>query len=207
VVAINTKNLKKGIMSPRTPKQFEDIREERKLLIMQVALELFSNEGYHSTSISKIAGKARISKGLMYNYFDSKEELLKAIIFHGFDDLVQFFDPNQDGVLTTEELIHFIKQSLHLIKNHIAYWRLYFSLIMQAPVLHLFNNELWEMMEPFYTILFSYFKEQGYENPQAEVRFFQSLLDGVALSYVSDPKSYPIDAVEKKIIAIYSKKC
>ncbi len=194
-------------MSPRTPKQFEKIREEKKLLIMQVALELFSTEGYHTTSISKIAGKAEISKGLMYNYFNSKEELLKALIFHGFDDLIQFFDPNKDGVLTTDELIHFIKKSLHLIKEHISYWKLYFSLIMQAPVLNLFNNELWEMMEPFFNILFSYFKDHGYENPQAEVRFFQSLLDGVALSYVSDPKSYPIDAVEKKIIAIYSKKC
>ena len=194
-------------MSPRTQNQFEEIREEKKLLIMQVALELFSNGGYHTTSISKIADKAGISKGLMYNYFKSKEELLKAVIFHGFNDLIQFFDSNKDGVLTTEELIHFIQKSLHLIQEHISYWRLYFSLIMQTPVLNLFNQELWEMMEPFYTILFSYFKEQGYENPLAEVRFFQSLLDGVALSYVTEPKSYPIEAVEKKIIAIYTKKC
>ena len=64
-------------MSPRTKQQFEDIREEKRSLIMKVALELFAEEGYHNTSISKIASRAGISKGLLYNYFDSKEDLIK----------------------------------------------------------------------------------------------------------------------------------
>ena len=67
-------------MSPRTPKQFEEIREEKKTLIMDVALEHFANEGYHNTTINHIAKHAGISKGLMYNYFESKEELLAEII-------------------------------------------------------------------------------------------------------------------------------
>lgn len=194
-------------MSPRTPEQFNEMREATKQKIMEVALELFANEGYYPTSISKIAKKAGISKGLMYNYFDSKEEMLKGIIFHGFDNLIKFFDPNHDGVLTKDELLHFIQQSVKMIKEHIVYWRLYFSLIMQAPVLKLFENELWAMMEPFFHTLYQYFENEGYEDPKAEVHFFQSLLDGVGLSYVSDPDNYPIDAVEKKIILMYSKKC
>ena len=36
-------------MAPRTPQQFEDIREEKKTLIMNVALEYFAKEGYHNT--------------------------------------------------------------------------------------------------------------------------------------------------------------
>ena len=47
---------------------------------MDVALEHFANEGYHATTINHIAKHAGISKGLMYNYFESKEALLKAII-------------------------------------------------------------------------------------------------------------------------------
>jgi len=65
---------------PRTEKQFEEIREFRKAMIMDVALELFANEGYYPTSISKIASKAGISKGLMYNYFKSKEVLITVMI-------------------------------------------------------------------------------------------------------------------------------
>lgn len=193
-------------MSPRTQEQFDEIREEKKHLIMQVALELFANEGYHPTSISKIATKAGISKGLMYNYFESKEELLKEIVFHGFRDLMQPFDPNHDGLLTREELIHFIKESFKMIKSHVVYWRLYFSLLVQAPVMKLFEKELWEMFNSFFKVLYKYFENEGYEDPAAEVSLFQSLLDGVGMTYVSDPENYPIDAVEKKIISMYSKK-
>ena len=60
-------------MSPRTPQQFEEIREEKMTLIMDIALEHFANEGYHTTTINHIARHAGISKGLMYNYFESKE--------------------------------------------------------------------------------------------------------------------------------------
>ena len=194
-------------MSPRTPAQFEEIREEKTRLIMEVALELFANEGYHTTSISKIAKKAGISKGLMYNYFESKEDLLKAIIFHGIESLMEFFNPNHDGILSKDELIRFIKKMVETIKEHVIYYRLYFSLMAQAPVLKLFENEMWAMFEPFFKTLYEYFEHEGYEDPQAEVYFFQSMLDGVGMTYVSDPDNYPIDAVEKKIISMYSKKC
>ena len=192
---------------PRTQEQFEEIREEKKHLIMRVALELFADDGYHTTSISKIAKKAGISKGLMYNYFESKKDLLKAIIFHGIESLTQHFDSNHYGILTQEELLQFISQAIKTIKEHIVYYRLYFSLMVQAPVLKLYEKELWAMFEPMMKMLYDYFEREGYENPQAEVFFFQSLLDGVGMTYVSDPNNYPIDGVEKKIISIYSKKC
>lgn len=193
-------------MSPRTPEQFEEIREEKRHLIMQAALELFANEGYHTSSISIIAKKAGISKGLIYNYFESKEDLLKAIILHGIESLMKFFDPNNDGILTNDELIHFIKKMVNTLKEHVVYYRLYFSLMVQAPVLKLFEDEMWAMFEPFFKTLFEYFEREGYEDAQAEVHFFQSMLDGVGMTYVSDPDNYPIDAVEKKIISMYLKK-
>ena len=193
-------------MSPRTPEQFSEMREITKQKVMDVALELFANEGYYQTSISTIAKRAGISKGLMYNYFDSKDELLKAIVFNGMDSLIQFFDTNQDGILTRDELLGFISNSITNIKENIVYWKLYFSLMVQPNVIKLFENELIAMIDPFFKMLYIYFESEGYDDPNAEVRFFQSLLDGVGLSYVSDPDNYPIDGVEKKIISMYSKK-
>lgn len=49
---------------------------EKKQLIMQAALHLFDEKGYGSTTIADIALKAGISKGLIYKYFASKEEIL-----------------------------------------------------------------------------------------------------------------------------------
>ena len=55
-------------MAPRTEQQFEEIRESKKKLILETALELFASEGFHTTPISRIASEAGISKGLLYNY-------------------------------------------------------------------------------------------------------------------------------------------
>ncbi|HEY6906435.1 MAG TPA: helix-turn-helix domain-containing protein, partial [Ignavibacteriaceae bacterium] len=52
-------------MSPRTKEQFEKLRESSRTEILNAALELFAQNGFHGTSISQIAEKAGISKGLM----------------------------------------------------------------------------------------------------------------------------------------------
>src|SRR5580704_16819187 len=66
-------------MAPRRPEQFEAIREKSREKILAASLELFANKGYDATSIDSIAKKAGISKGLVYNYFDSKKSILLAI--------------------------------------------------------------------------------------------------------------------------------
>ncbi|MFW5756578.1 MAG: TetR/AcrR family transcriptional regulator, partial [Tangfeifania sp.] len=86
---------------PRSSEQFNDIRKQKKKLIMDTALELFAENGFHATSISQIAKKAGISKGLAYNYFESKDEILDQIVKSGFDSVYSHFDMNHDGVLTT----------------------------------------------------------------------------------------------------------
>ena len=49
---------------PRSPEQFNDIRKQKKQLIMDTALELFAENGFHATSISQIAAKAKFRKAL-----------------------------------------------------------------------------------------------------------------------------------------------
>lgn len=49
--------------------------------IIQSATKNFSKKGYANTSMNNIAESAKISKGGMYHYFSSKEELFLAVIF------------------------------------------------------------------------------------------------------------------------------
>ena len=66
-------------MCPRTKEQFELIRENKKEQIILAAIECFGTQGYYSVTISQLAKYAGISKGLLYNYYASKDELLIAI--------------------------------------------------------------------------------------------------------------------------------
>lgn len=65
---------------PRTEEQFEALREKSRARIMAAALALFAEHGYHATPVTAIARKAGVAAGLLYNYFESKADLLRAII-------------------------------------------------------------------------------------------------------------------------------
>jgi AcrR family transcriptional regulator len=57
------------------PKISEKKRLERKNLVLESALKLFSKKGYFATTIEDIANHAKISKGYIYTYFNSKDEI------------------------------------------------------------------------------------------------------------------------------------
>jgi len=73
-------------MSPRSSEQLDELREQRKAEILQAALALFAKQGFHNTSIEQIRKKAGVSKGLIYNYFEKKEDLVTAILMREVDE-------------------------------------------------------------------------------------------------------------------------
>ena len=64
-------------MSKKSSEHAKKIRER----IIKSATRNFSKKGYANASMSTIADSAKISKGGMYHYFTSKEELFLAVIF------------------------------------------------------------------------------------------------------------------------------
>jgi len=107
---------------------------------MDVALEHFAKGGYYNTPISHIAKHAGISKGLLYNYFRSKEDLLTEIINRSLHDLAGYFDPDRDGRLSEEEFELFIRKLFALLRENPAFWRLFYQLLMQSEVRKLLVN-------------------------------------------------------------------
>jgi len=193
-------------MSPRTKKQYEEIRVSKKALIQEVALELFAKKGYHSTSISMIAQKATISKGLLYNYYESKEALLNEIINHGMDQVMQMMDPDQDGKVTEMELESMINESFEVLQSHRRFWILYFSLLLQTDVFEIGKEKFFAIYAQMTSMLTEYFIKRGVEDPEAEAVILGSLLDGVYMNYIINPVNFPLETVKKKLIQIYCKK-
>ncbi len=53
---------------------------EKRAQIMAGAIEVFASDGYEGASMSRIAQVAGVSKGTLYNYFDSKADLFAAYV-------------------------------------------------------------------------------------------------------------------------------
>jgi AcrR family transcriptional regulator len=195
-------------MSPRTPEQFEEIRDSRRLQIMEAALKLFATEGYGHSSISMLAKQAGISKGLMYNYFESKAALLEAIIEHGMAEYVDLFDPNHNGILESEELVDFVRKVFETMRTHQEFWIYFVNVIMQPKVKHLKNQPIIGYIEQFMSMLLVYFEKKGFEDPYLEVVTFSALIEGfgVLMIYADPAVTFPeelINKFEKRIIEMY----
>lgn len=60
--------------------RFERRKDARPSELTAAALELFVEKGFAATRLEDVAARAGVSKGTLYLYFDSKEELFKAVI-------------------------------------------------------------------------------------------------------------------------------
>jgi AcrR family transcriptional regulator len=188
-------------MSPRSAKQFDDIRKQKKELILQSALELFAENGFHATSISQIAKKAKISKGLIYNYFESKNEILSEIIRVGFDSVYSNWDLNHDEVLSEEEFVYFIRQTFKITRENMEFWKLYMSLMLQPKVSESLKQEYGNEAQAIFKLFYNFITSKGSKDPESDMLAITALLKGSFITVITAPEFFPPEKLDDKIIA------
>ena len=180
-------------MSPRTVVQNKIIREEKKDLILRTALKVFAQEGYHASSVNKIADKANISKGLIYNYFESKEDVLKTIIFDIADSILEKY-PEGNFSLTNLDIEYFIDKSIDFVLDDTTRAKLLFSISSQPGVMDIIFHKMMEKALPFMNLLTDYFKNNKAEEPQVMMYYFLSVLDGVQMHMITN-SAFPVEKI------------
>jgi AcrR family transcriptional regulator len=84
---------------------FERRTEQKKDRIRTVALELFCTYGPDKTSVNEIAQKAGVSPASIYNYFGSKEGLMKETIINLLENSWRLREELWDSELPFPELL------------------------------------------------------------------------------------------------------
>lgn len=80
----------------------EELNQKREH-ILDAALRLFADKGYHVTTMQDISQAAGIAKGSVYSYFDSKEQLLLSIYEHYMNQIdAGLYALDQDDLLTAK---------------------------------------------------------------------------------------------------------
>lgn len=104
---------------PRTPLQFQQMKDERKLSILESALPLFAINGKDGVSIDMICQKAKCSHGLAYHYFKNSDqiysELLSSNTYKNLFSNLNLFDLSKDSyfqlVALTNKLVELVNES------------------------------------------------------------------------------------------------
>lgn len=81
-------------LRPATPARLSVVRREREVEarradILSAARTVFAHRGYSGATLDEIASRAAFAKGTLYNYFDSKRELFRAVVLSVLDDITE----------------------------------------------------------------------------------------------------------------------
>ncbi len=192
-------------MSPRSSKQFEEIREQSRDKILRAAFELFAKKGYHNTSISQIAKKAGVAKGLIYNYFEKKEDLMTGVITHEFDQGDDFLAKIMAEKPGKDRLRMLFELSFTFITQNLEYQRLMGQLSMQL------NDfpDLIDMIQGRYKgllpLLTQMLADAGHPEPEKESIILSAIMDGIGLQYIVLGDALPLEEIKNDIINRYCK--
>ncbi|PTM56814.1 TetR/AcrR family transcriptional regulator [Desmospora activa] len=86
--------------------------------ILECAMKLFAEKGFHHTTIQEIADKSGVSKGSVYIYFRSKNDLILSIVEHNFSMIQEQMEAwNQTGLPAREKMMRKLNVYLGILQS------------------------------------------------------------------------------------------
>ena len=191
-------------MAPRTTAQFEAIREKSREKIILAAMELFSRQTYHNTSVADISKQAGVSKGLIYNYFTTKEDILNGILDYLFAIGDQMVAETRAAGTAREELRHLIGQVFRFLHQQALISRMLIPLALEMGKFDFINEVIDRKMRDYLGLLVQIFKEMQYPDPEMEAWTLGLLFDGISLDYNVMGDRMPLDRMEQYLYKKYN---
>jgi AcrR family transcriptional regulator len=110
-------------------------RAVREQQMLDAAVDVFSENGFHDTSMDSIAARAEISKPMLYLYYGSKDELFAACIQREGIKFVQAMTPAGDPGLTPREQLRIALEGfLGFVDTHRSSWMVLYRQAIGQPV-------------------------------------------------------------------------
>ena len=143
-------------------------RAVREQQMLDAAVQMFSVNGYHETSMDAIAAQARISKPMLYLYYGSKEELFAACLSRELSRFIDAVRADIDLKLSPRELLRrTIVSVLQYIDANRASWIVLYT---QATSSQAFAHTVREGRERIIDMV-ARLLESGTRDPQPESDF------------------------------------
>lgn len=110
-------------------------REQRREEILNAAQKIFFEKGLQSATMDEIAEAAELSKGTLYLYYSSKEDLYLAVMMRGLDILHEMFVKSISDASSTMDAIRQLGFTYYeFFQKHRNFFRMFNFL--QHPGLH-----------------------------------------------------------------------
>lgn len=157
-------------------------KKERRQRILEISDELFTSKGYEKTSISSIAKKAGLGVGTVYNYFESKDDIFRAVYGRkfGVDYVVDVESIVVDQLSPLKPIYDYLERTEKILKK-VPIW-LFQELIRigtkNKQLMKALMSFDFKMIEDLEKIIIK-IKNQGYIKEQAKPSILAEMLYSV----------------------------
>lgn len=190
-------------MKKDKPSRKEREQLQRRTEILQAALELFSQKGYHNVSMQEIAVRAEFAVGTLYKFFKNKDELYKEILMQTanlfYSALSEALEEKGDEYARIKI---FLKTKCKIFMENILPVRLYFA-VLGAGVSFNVRRGLETELRSFYDQLIQKLAavfEKGIQkkifrplDPYYLALALDSISNTFIFSWMEDPDRHPVD--------------
>ncbi|MFT4542713.1 MAG: AcrR family transcriptional regulator [Planctomycetota bacterium] len=168
--------------------------------LFDAAMTLFASHGYFATTVEQITEEAGVSKGLVYNYFKSKEELLVALIEQATARMAEVAGALSGGDSLEESLSDFVTRYLNLLKTERQFLKLQLTLMLMPELSEVVAEPQRQRAELLLSMVRDWFKRARVSSPKNKARLFLAMLDGVALHYLFVYETYPLGTMKPQLM-------
>ena len=81
---------------------------DKRRAILDAAIRVFARQGFHTCRVSDIADEAGVAYGLVYHYFDSKDEILDTLFLERWDIMLKAIVEIDERDIEAREKLHAI---------------------------------------------------------------------------------------------------
>lgn len=194
---------------PRSDTTNRRMREASREAILRGALEAFGETGFHRTTVEEVARRAGVSKGLIYNYFESKTALLEAIIEERMEANADLLLAVREGEEPSARLRRLLEGTIRVVLEHPEAYRLTFALMLQPGMkdeIRRIERTVLARERELQCAATDLFGELGSDAPRLDSLAFQCALTGLALvlavqpELADEPGQFPLEPLVDRML-------
>lgn len=181
--------------------------QKGKQKLLNAALNLFESQGYFSTTIEQITVEAGVSKGLVYNYFRSKEELLSALVENATVAMLSTANELMAPQTVEESFSQFIDSFFGFLKTERRFLKLQLTLLLMPELQQIVSAPQRRRANLLLDTLCRWFREAGTRDARKKARILLAALDGVALHFLCIYENYPLASMKTQLLQLTQLLC
>jgi len=177
-----------------------DVSEERRIQIIEAAMRVFARSGFQEARMDDIVAETGLSKGALYWYYKSKDEIILSIMNSMVDrELAGLEDLQADGRPASERLIEFTRMTVREFKRYTKLLPLFYEFYALAFRNKTVRKSLKGYLSTYMEVL-TPIVQQGIDagefratNAREAALAITSIIEGTILLWVLDPGTVKLE--------------